>query len=243
MKPVLLLIPGMLNTAAVWRSVAALLEDRFEVRIADVRTQDSIAAMAHDAWARVADVPAHVPLVLCGFSMGGYTAIEMLAGKMPRPVDALALVDTSARPESAEGAAVRLKTIAAIERDFDKVVAGIAQFGVDPSRHADDAWMGAMRALLREVGPETAMRQNRAITTRGDHRAALAALRIPVLVLCGRADRITPPEHSEELAALIPSAQLEWIETAGHMTPIEQPARVAALVGALADRMQGDKTP
>lgn len=243
MKPVLLLIPGMLNTAAVWRPVAALLEDRFEVRIAEVQTQDSIAAMARDAWARVADVPAHVPLVLCGFSMGGYTAIEMVAGKGPRPVDALALVDTSARPESAEGAAVRLKTIAAIERDFDKVVAGIAQFGVDPSRGADEGWMGAMRALLREVGPETAIRQNRAITTRGDHRAALAALRVPTLVVCGRSDRITPPEHSQELAALIPSAQLEWIEQAGHMTPIEQPARVAALVAALAGRMQGDKAP
>lgn len=243
MKPVLLLIPGMLNTAAVWRPVAALLEDRFEVCIADVQTQDSIAAMARDAWTRVADVPAHVPLVLCGFSMGGYTVIEMVAGKGPRPVDALALVDTSARPESAEGAAVRQKTIAAIERDFGKVVAGIAQFGVDPSRYADEGWMGAMRALLREVGPDTAIRQNRAITTRGDHRAVLAALRIPTLVLCGLADRITPPEHSQELAALIPSAQLEWVEQAGHMTPIEQPARVAALVVALADRMQGDKAP
>lgn len=243
MKPVLLLIPGMLNTNAVWRPVEALLADRFEVRIADVRTQESIAAMARDAWARVADVPAHVPLVLCGFSMGGYTAIEMVAGKGPRPIDALALVDTSARPESPEGAAVRLKTIAAIERDFDKVVAGIAQFGVDPSRHGDEGWMRAMRALLHEVGPNVAVRQNRAITTRGDHRAVLAALRMPTLVLCGRSDRITPPEHSQELAALIPSARLEWIEQAGHMTPIEQSARIAASIAALAEQLQGDKTP
>ena len=106
MKPVLLLIPGMLNTAAVWRPVAALLEDRFEVRIAEVQTQDSIAAMARDAWARVADVPAHVPLVLCGFSMGGYISFEILR-QAPERVRKLGLLDTTASPDSAESTANR----------------------------------------------------------------------------------------------------------------------------------------
>ncbi|VTU18605.1 alpha/beta fold hydrolase [Variovorax sp. PBL-E5] len=239
MKPVLLLIPGMLNTAAVWRRVTPLLEGRAEVRIADVQTQDSIAAMARDAWARIADVPDHVPVALCGFSMGGYVAIEMLA-RGGRPVRALGLLDSSCRPESVEGAALREKTIAAIERDFDKVSAGVAQFATDPARHGDEDFMAALRALLREIGAEAAIRQNRAIVARADHRGALAALRLPTLVMCGRNDRITPPALSEELAALMPAARLEWIDDAGHMTPIEQPARVAALLASLLDMTQGD---
>lgn len=227
MKPVLLLIPGMLNTAAVWREVVPLLAARFDVRIADVQTQSSIAGMARDAWTRVADVPAGVPVLVCGFSMGGYVAIEMIAGQ-GRQVDGLVLLDTSARPEAADGAALREKTIAAIERDFDKVVAGVAQFATDEARHADAPWMAALRALLREIGPEAAIRQNRAIVGRGDHRQSLATWRIPVRVVCGKSDRVTPPELSRELADLIPSARLEWIEGAGHMTPLDAPVEVAA---------------
>lgn len=242
MKPVLLLIPGMLNTAEVWAEVAPRLAARAEVRIADVQTQDSIAAMAHDAWSRVADVPPRVPVALCGFSMGGYVALEMLA-RPARDVAALGLLGTSARPESPEGRAVREKTIAAIGRDFDKVVAGVAQFATDPARHADAAWMSALQSQLRAVGPETAIRQNRAIAARADHRGLLPALRLPTLVMCGRSDRVTPPALSQELAAAIPGARLAWIEDAGHMAPLEQPARVAALLGEMLDAIEGDTAP
>ena len=48
MKPVLLLIPGMLNDARIWRDVTAQMQGLAEVRIADVLTQDSIAHMARD---------------------------------------------------------------------------------------------------------------------------------------------------------------------------------------------------
>ena len=232
MRPVLLLVPGMLNTAAVWRDVTPHLADAADVRIADVQTQATIAAMANDAWATVDDIGADVPLVLCGFSMGGYVAIEMLA-RPRRPVQAAGLLATSARPESADGVALREKTIGAIERDFDKVTAGIAQFGTDPARHGDAGFMAALLQLLRSVGAETAIRQNRAVCTRADHRGALASLRLPTLVMVGRADRITPPPLSEELASLIPHARLESIDGAGHMAPLEQPARVARLLRSL----------
>jgi len=35
--------------------------------------------MSIDAWAEVSGVPADTPLVLAGFSMGGYVALQMLA--------------------------------------------------------------------------------------------------------------------------------------------------------------------
>ena len=49
MQPVLLLIPGMFNTPEIWEPVATQLRAQADVRIADVCTQDSIAAMAQDA--------------------------------------------------------------------------------------------------------------------------------------------------------------------------------------------------
>ena len=60
------------------------------------------------------------------------------------------------------------------------------------------------------------------------HRAALGALQLPVRVLCGDQDRITPPALSEALAATVPGAQLRPVHDAGHMLPLEQPGAVVA---------------
>ncbi|WP_421953510.1 alpha/beta fold hydrolase [Polaromonas sp.] len=232
MKPVLLLIPGMLNTAQVWDGVADRLRDVAEVRVADVLTQPSITQMAREAWTQVADLPPGVPLVLCGFSMGGYVAIEMLAGPA-RKISALALLDTSARPESPEGAILREKTITAIGRDYSKVVDGVTQFATHATSREDAALMAQIREVMLGVDSETAIRQNRAIQDRSDHRALLARLDTPTLVICGREDKVTPPVLSEELAALIPGARLALIDNAGHMALMEQPASVAALIKTL----------
>jgi pimeloyl-ACP methyl ester carboxylesterase len=232
MKPVLLLIPGMLNTADIWSRVTPHLEGLADIRIAHVQTQATIPDMARDAWKLVADVHEGTPLVVCGFSMGGYTAIEMLAHPK-RTITALGLLDTSARPESPEGRITREKTISAIEKNFPRVVEGILQFGTAAATQADSGVMDAMRAIMLEVGADAAIRQNRAIAARADNREALKQLTLPALVMCGREDKITPPDASTEMAALIPNARLEWIDGAGHMTPMEQPERVAGLIKTL----------
>ena len=87
--------------------------------------------------------------------------------------------------------------------------------------------MSEILSVLQAVGQATAIAQNRAIMARQDHRDALSKLNMPVLVVCGKDDQVTPPVLSEELAALIPGAQLKWIEDAGHMVPMEQPAALA----------------
>lgn len=234
MQPVLLLIPGMFNTPDIWEPVATRLRGQAEVRIADVCTQDSIAAMAADAWALVADLPAGQPLVVAGFSMGGYVAIELLAAHAAR-VQGVAFVDTSARTETPETQAAREKTIRALERYPERTVEGIIPFSLHPAHHGGPL-ADAMRRMMSTVGAETAIRQTRAIMGRQDHRGLLSTLRMPVLVACGREDQVTPPALSEDLAALIPGAQLAWIEQAGHQTPIEQPDALAALLAELLQR-------
>lgn len=232
MKPVVLLIPGMLNTAAVWDRVAPLLQDAAEVRIADVTTQASITDMARDAWALLVDVAPTTPVVICGFSMGGYVAIDMVA-KPARAIAGLVLLDTSPRPESPDGEVAREKTIAAFERNFAKVVENMLAFSTHPDHHQDAALFAALRAVMSPIGGAAAVRQTRAVAGRSDHRAALAALTVPTRVLCGREDKVTPPVLSQELADLIPGARLEWLARSGHMAPLEQPRAVASAIREL----------
>lgn len=236
--PVLLLIPGMFNTRAIWDPVIAALQatgQAPDIRVADVLTQDSMAAMAADAWALVADLPLATPLVVCGFSMGGYVALELLAAH-PGQVHGLAMVDSAATVETADSLVVRQKTIGALERNFERTVEGIIPFSLHPDSLANTALVDSMRAMMHSVGAQAAIRQTRAIMARRDHRPMLAQLRIPALVVCGREDKVTPPAASEELHRLLPHAPLVWIDRAGHQTPLEQAPAVAHHLLALVQR-------
>jgi pimeloyl-ACP methyl ester carboxylesterase len=232
--PVLLLIPGMLNTGRIWSRVVPLLQGLADVRIADVTRQSSIAEMAKDAWNQVSDVPADQHLAVCGFSMGGYVALDLFAtyiiANNARYLSTLGLLNTSSRGETAQGMVDRGKTIAALEKNFERVIQGIAGFGIHPSHNADEALMTEILSIMREAGANTAIRQLRAIMARSDQRSVLPRIAARTLVMTSRHDRVVPAEASHELATQIPEARLEWIEPAGHMTPLEQPAQLATLL-------------
>jgi pimeloyl-ACP methyl ester carboxylesterase len=51
----------------------------------------------------------------------------------------------------------------------------------------------------------------------------IGKISIPVLVLCGAEDKMTPPENSRYLADHIPGARLALIENAGHFAMMENP--------------------
>jgi pimeloyl-ACP methyl ester carboxylesterase len=160
-------------------------------------------------------------------------AIELLARQGHR-VQALALVDSSAAIETADTLPLREKTIGAFERNFARTVEGIIPFSLHPNSLANTDWVDGMRRMMHEVGAATAIRQTRAVMTRNDHRPMLATIAQPVLVVCGREDKVTPPPLSQELADLIPQAQLVWFDEAGHQTPIEQAPALAQLLLRLA---------
>lgn len=229
MKPILLLIPGMFNTGAIWdpvRSALLTYDDAPEVRVADVLSQDSIAAMADDAWRQVSDLAPGTPIIVAGFSMGGYVALEMLA-KHPGRFSALAMIDSAASVETTESMVLRQKTIGALERNFERTVEGIIPFSLHPQSMKNSALVDGMRAMMSEVGAQHAIRQTRAIMVRRDHRNMLSQWTRPTLVVCGREDKVTPLACSEEIKALVPHAQLAWIEDAGHQTVLEQAPTVA----------------
>ena len=235
--PVLLLIPGMLNSARIWSSLVPLLQGVADIRIADVTQQTSIAQMACDAWSLVEHVPVSQRLVVCGFSMGGYVALDLvgknLIGKRPDNSWAIGLLNTSGSAETADGMLAREKTILAIERDFERVIKGIATFGMCKDSHANTALVDEVLAVMREAGAQAAVRQLRAIMSRDDQRALLSQIQAEALVISTKDDLVVPPAASQDLAASIPSARLEWIEAAGHMTPLEQPIRLANLLKTL----------
>jgi pimeloyl-ACP methyl ester carboxylesterase len=220
----LVLVPGLLCDAAVWQPQTDALADVAAPWVADHTRHDDLRALAA---AVLREAPAE-RFALAGFSMGGYVALEMIA-QAPERIARLALVDTSARPESAEARERRLRLIElAASGKFSRVTEVLLPMMLHASRLADPALLAVVRDMARRTGEDAFVRQERAIMSRADSRPRLAAIGCPTLVLCGRDDQLTPLEGHEEMAAAIPGATLTVLGTCGHMSTLERPEAVSA---------------
>ena len=220
-------LPGLMCDERLWRPQAeALGAERPFISFA-LTPEPTIAALAEAALARI---PAG-RFALAGLSMGGYLAFEIVR-RAPERVAGLALLDTSARPETPEATAMRRQAIAASAEHFEAGIDVLLPRLLHPSHLGDEAITGAVRAMSLGLGREAYVRQQEAIIGRADSRPTLAQIRCPTLVLCGREDLITPPAVHEEMQAGIAGARLEVIEHCGHLSTLERPAEVTAALRA-----------
>ncbi len=51
----------------------------------------------------------------------------------------------------------------------------------------------------------------------------LGRIKIPVCIIWGKQDRVTPPDVAEQFHELIPGSELHWIDKCGHAPMMEQP--------------------
>lgn len=225
-RAALVLVPGLLCDRALWRHQAEHLSELAEIVVADVTRPDNMAAMAE---AVLAQAPAG-RFALAGLSMGGYISLEIMR-RSPERVTRLALLDTSARPDTEEQRARRHAMIAqSAAGDFKGVTGRLLPLFVHPDRLQDDGLTGEVMAMTRRVGKEAFLRQQNAILSRADARAWLGSIAVPTLVLVGRQDALTPLETHVELAERIPRAKLVVIESCGHLATMERPEAVTAVM-------------
>jgi 3-oxoadipate enol-lactonase/4-carboxymuconolactone decarboxylase len=102
----------------------------------------------------------------------------------------------------------------------------------------DAELLSRLREMVSSIDPESYAQCCEAIAAM-DLRADLRRIAVPTLVIAGAQDPATPPEHGELIAAGILGTRLEIIDAAAHVAPLEQPARVAAL---LLDHFRGGAT-
>jgi pimeloyl-ACP methyl ester carboxylesterase len=226
----IVLVPGLRCSARLYAPQLPRLWQLGPVMIADHTKGESIAEIARGI---LETAPPRFALV--GLSMGGYIAFEMLRQAAKR-IARLALLDTSARPESPEQTPRREQQIA-LTRTGRYEEAALLQFPllVHPSRRGEESLRRKYLSMAEETGPEVFLRHERAIIARADSRLDLPAIRCPALVLVGDADVLTPPELSQEMAAGIRDARLVVIPECGHLSTLERPE---AVTRALVDWMQ-----
>ena len=218
----LLLLPGLLNDARLFQFQTRDLADLAQSTVADLTVADTVEELA----AAVLD---HAPpkFALAGLSMGGYVALEIMR-QAPERVLGLALLDTSARPDTPEASAKRLKLMEQAETNFQVVLDSLIPKLVHPSHMTYNSNVDSIYSMGHRIGKDAFVRQQRAIMWRIDSRPYLAKISpCPTMVLCGRQDEITPVEVHKELAAAIPGSRLVVVEECGHLSTMGQPKLVA----------------
>ena len=222
-KPGLVLIPGLLCDALLWKAQIEALDGQIKCWVADHTRSDTMAGVAADV---LRDAPFE-RFALAGLSMGGYVAFEILRQAAHR-VDRLALLDTSARADTQEQREKREGLIALAERGrFIGVAQALLPLFLHSERLADEKLVTTVKEMARNTGKEAFIRQERAIMSRADSLPLLPSLGCATLVLCGAQDALTPPEWHQEMAKAIPGARLCVVKDCGHLSTLERPAEVS----------------
>ena len=101
-------------------------------------------------------------------------------------------------------------------------------------REVEDPWV--MTPLTRREVRRDVARVLRAIDSRHTEQAAekLGSFEKPVLLAWSTEDKVFPFEHAKRLADLLPDARVEEVRDAYSFSPVDQPARIAELVGEFA---------
>ena len=228
--PTLMLLPGLLCDAEVWREQTAALHEARCV-VPDWGRADSLVTMAQQV---LAETPTE-RFALAGHSMGGRVALEVLR-LAPQRVERLALLDTGVDPlptgEAGEKERAGRMALLQLAREQGMRAMGRqwARGMVHPDRLVTPMFEQLLDIIERKT-PEIFAAQIQALLNRPDARPVLAGTRCPTLLLCGRQDAWSPVERHEQMQGLLPSARLAVIEDAGHMVTMEQPQAVSAALG------------
>lgn len=219
----LVLVPGLTCTAQLYAPQVLALWRYGPVMVADHRRDADIKASA----ARILQ-NAPPRFALGGLSFGGYIAFEMMR-QAPSRIAKLALLDTSARPDTPEQTAGRKVQIEMAQNGRYGEIAGLSiPRYLHRNRQNDPAMTGLVRQMIDETGPDAFVRQLQAIMSRPDSRPLLGGIRCPTLVVVGDDDAATPPELNKEIADGIPGARFVVVPDCGHLSTVEQPAAVNA---------------
>lgn len=226
--PPLVLLPGTLCDELLWKHQARHLAGVVAPRVYDISRDNSIEAIAGRV---LKEAPSR--FLLAGLSMGGIVAFEIMR-RAPERVIALALLDTNpALPDLQQVELWRGEIVLAQGGSFAHLV---EERWIPSLMEAGGSGAGGLRATIRvmahAIGPEGFVRQIVAQMARKDSWASLSRISCPTLVLGGRDDSMCTPVVHEAMAATIPNARLAIIEDCGHLSALEQPGAVTALLHA-----------
>jgi pimeloyl-ACP methyl ester carboxylesterase len=240
-EPSLLFIHGAGCNASVWKEQSNYFTGKHLAYLMDLpghggsspEGEDRILSYTECVRLTASSLFSSRPFVLVGHSMGGAVALEM-GIHPPKNLAGMVLVGTGSR------LTVTRAIFQMIREDLDVFFQTITQFAFAPgaTREVRENFIHA----VRDCRPTVLFNDFKACDS-FDVRDRLEKIHLPVLILCGAEDQLTPTKYSAYLHEKIEASRLVIVPQAGHLVMAEQPEimneAVESFLRELCDGRQG----
>lgn len=218
----LVLVPGSLCTAELFTTVLPIAG--VNTIVTDTPEADSINEMAAAVTRLVASIDG--PVVVGGLSLGGIVAAAA-AVQDPQRFAGVVVIDANLAAADDAQVATRARWAEAVRGGRLLVVAEelLPQATVNPVANRD-----IVLRMASETGSVRFLAQNKALATRHDLTDALAATGLPVLLVCGADDAVSPVERHRVMLERIAGASLVVVPAAGHLLSLDRPLALRAAI-------------
>lgn len=230
--PAIILIHGFPFNKSMWNKQVEVLIENYRVISYDIRghgdsdtgTDDFSIGLFTDDLLGLMDFLKVEKAILCGLSLGGYIALNAIEN-FPKRFDALILCDTTCTADSPEVIKKRMETIDNI-KEFE-----LEQYAEDSLKKlfAPESFVtskekiAAVKEMIKKTSPQSISDTLLALTRRKETCDKLSDIHVPVLIMVGKEDKITPPAAARFMHKNIKGSILQIIEHAAHLSNIENP--------------------
>ena len=162
--------------------------------------------------------------ILCGLSLGGYIALNAVL-KHPDRFDGLILNDTQCiadTPEIKENRCIAIINIKekGVEQYADESVKKL--FASESFTKKKNA-ITEVKDMITSTTKQSLCNTLHALAERKETCDKLSEINIPVLIMVGKEDKITPIAAAQQMHEKILNSKLEIIQQAGHLSNLENP--------------------
>jgi pimeloyl-ACP methyl ester carboxylesterase len=163
--------------------------------------------------------------------MGGYIGWQFFLRHRAR-LARLIQCDTRAVADTTEARAGRLEGAKGVTEDGpEKLVESMLPKLIPPHAIAEKRdFVGATQQVMLSNPRAGIAAALRGMAERPDVTAVLPTIDVPTLIVCGQHDAIASPAEMRGIADAIAGAEYVEIPGAGHMAPLEDPAKFNAAV-------------
>ena len=162
--------------------------------------------------------------IVCGFSMGGYIALNAIENH-PERFNALVLCDTNCSADTAEGKEKRVKTIESIKEFGLELYAeeSIKKLFAPVSFLIQLKEISLVRDMIMKTSNQSLFKTLHALANRKATCSKLHEIKVPVHIMVGKEDEITPPDVALSMHEKIKGSTIHIIDHAGHLSNLEKP--------------------
>lgn len=237
--PPVLFIHGFPLDRTMWRHMIAPLTGRQRIApdlrglgMSDAPEDGYFVEEYADDMAALLEMLEVEQAVVCGFSMGGYVALEMVRRHRHR-LQGLILINSRADADGKEAKGGRDEMIQLVQRQGS---AALVDRMLPKLLAPETLWtmpdvVERVRTMIAGSSPAGVIGALSAMKQRSDSTELLQEIDFPTLVVAGREDQLVPADSSRSMAAQIPDAHFTVIAGAGHLAPMEQPIATSRVIG------------